>query len=113
MNIEVSSLAGVIELALGHATREALGLAFARAPDDGDCAAFSLQECFARLLRTDQSDDVFQREAGGHVEVTRTTGLLPRWFNRPLLPNVGERAFFYFILTMLRRNRQLKLQVYL
>src|SRR5205823_5002341 len=37
---------------------------------------------------------------------------LTSWANRLFLAHAEERAFFYFLLTMLRRNRKLKLQVY-
>jgi hypothetical protein len=41
-----------------------------------------------------------------------SSGRPARWFQQLLLPTGEERAFFYFILTMIRRNRQLKLQLY-
>ena len=42
--------------------------------------------------------------------VTRRSGASV-WFNRLLLRNPEERAFFYFFLRMFRRNRLLKLQI--
>jgi len=42
--------------------------------------------------------------------VTRRSGV-SAWFNRLLLRDSEERAFFYFFLRMFRRNRLLKLQI--
>ncbi|HTE89257.1 MAG TPA: hypothetical protein VK639_09905 [Terriglobales bacterium] len=104
--------AGVIELALAHATWEALGLAL--------IALLMMAVVLPVLFRNVSLDYSAQigrmmsssTKRADTATAQRATGLLPRLFKRLLLSNVEERAFFYFILTMLRRNRQLKLQVY-
>jgi hypothetical protein len=104
--------AGAIELALAHATLEAFGLAL--------LALLMMAVVLPVLFRSvslDYSEQISRMMSattrGADTATARpTTGLPSRWFNRLLLSNVEERAFFYFILTMFRRNRQLKLQVY-
>jgi len=104
--------AGVIELALPPTTWEAFGLTL--------LALLMMAVVLPVLFRSvslDYSEQIARMMAAttrkvDTATVRRSTGLPRRLFNGLLLSNVEERGFFYFILTMFRRNRQLKLQVY-
>ena len=104
--------AGLLELGLGHWSREALitgagGLLLMVVALPGLLKAISLDysENIGRMITASAKS----REA----KRGRRSGSSPGGrFARLLIPNVEERAFFSFIVTMLRRNRHLKLQLY-
>jgi hypothetical protein len=104
--------AGLVELALGHWTQEAL-LAGAAAL----LVTFLLIPGLLKAISLDYSERIGQMATGSNREAeailpgqsrTSFSGRLGRLF----LKDGEERAFFCFIVTMLTRNRQLKLQLY-
>ncbi len=103
--------AGVVEVMLGNFTRETGGL-----------AAFALIVCVViiplalRNVSLDYSEQLGRIAASSSKSVkSAIAAVRPRrtsaWFNRILLRDPEERAFFYFFLRMFRRNRLLKLQI--
>jgi len=103
--------ASLVELALGHVTWEAVGL--------GTLAVVSLGIILPFLFRSislDYSDQISRMISAGSkavdVRPAKRWARVTRWLDRCWLSDLEERAFFHFLLTMLRRNRQLKLQLY-
>jgi ABC-2 type transport system permease protein len=103
--------AGMVEVMLANVTRENAGL-----------AAFALIVCVViiplalRNVSLDYSEQLGRIAASSSKSVKGTIAAVrPRrasaWFNRILLRDPEERAFFYFFLRMFRRNRLLKLQI--
>ena len=102
----------LVELALGHTSWEAAVL--------GLLAVLVLAVILPFLIKSvslDYSQQISRMISSSSQETgTASAGprsrFLIRWLNRFFLANVEERAFFHFIVAMLRRNRRLKLQLY-
>ena len=103
--------ASLLEVTLGHFSWLAAAL--------GSVAALGMMLLLPRLLHSvslDYSDQISRMiSAGAQTEtklITPGKGSLTRWLERIVLPDLEERAIFHFLLTMLRRNRLLKMQLY-
>ena len=101
--------AGLVETALGNINRETVGL-----------AAFALIVCVVivplalKNVSLDYSEQLARIGASSSKAAKGASRRSPRasgWFNRFLLRDSEERAFFHFFLRMFRRNRLLKLQI--
>jgi ABC-2 type transport system permease protein len=102
--------AGVVEVMLGNISGQTLAL-----------GALAVIVCVVILplalknVSLDYSEQLSRiaassSKAKSGAAVTRRSGA-SAWFNRFLLRDSEERAFFYFFLRMFRRNRLLKLQI--
>ena len=104
--------AGLVELGLGHTSREAFWLGLA--------AVGTLVALLPNTLKWVSLD--YQEDISEGKEVTpdparpgvcsRLNMFLGRALNQLCLRDPEERAFFWFILTMLRRNRVTRMQIY-
>ena len=103
--------AGLVEVMLGNVNLETAGL-----------AALALIVCVVivplalKNVSLDYSEQLARIAASSSKAAkSAVTAIRPRrasgWFNRLLLRDPEERAFFYFFLRMFRRNRLLKLQI--
>jgi len=103
--------AGLVELGLGHVTWQGAIL--------GTVALTMVGLLLPAVLKSvslDYSEQLGRMmSAGGRVATSRRKrrrSILARVLNGVWLRNVEERAFFYFLTAMFRRNRLLKLQLF-
>ena len=103
--------AGLVELGLGHMTWQGVVL--------GGVALGTVGVLLPAVLKSvslDYSEKIGRMMSASERVATRATErkrpIVARVLDRLWLRNIEERAFFYFLIAMFRRNRVLKLQLF-